>query len=145
MKLKLTFATLFLSMSINAQSIIHVDNSLRMPLQRALLELKKVGVDYDPMSEPFILMYGKTRNQAAAASLGRHKDGVLILVNQSVFDSYDIRAQVWIIIHELAHDVFDLGHTEDGVMIAEIPNAITMDMWRQSMNILKEQINKRRE
>ena len=145
MKLKLTFATLFLSMSINAQSIIHVDNSLRMPLQRALLELKKVGVDYDPMSEPFILMYGKTRNQAAAASLGRHKDGVLILVNQSVFDSYDIRAQVWIIIHELAHDVFDLGHTEDGVMIAEIPNAITMDMWRQSMNILKEQINNRRE
>ena len=141
MKLKLTFATLFLSMSINAQSIIHVDNSLRMPLQRALLELKKVGVDYDPMSEPFILMYGKTRNQAAAASLGRHKDGVLILVNQSVFDSYDIRAQVWIIIHELAHDVFDLGHTEDGVMIAEIPNAITVDMWKKSMNILKEQIN----
>ena len=145
MKLRFIFATLFLSMSINAQSIIHVDNSLRLPLQRALLELKKVGVDYDPMSEPFILMYGKTRNQAAAASLGRHKDGVLILVNQSVFDSYDIRAQVWIIIHELAHDVFDLGHTEDGVMIAEIPNAITMDMWRQSMNILKEQINNRRE
>ena len=145
MKLRFIFATLFLSMSINAQSIIHVDNSLRMPLQRALLELKKVGVNYDPISEPFILMYGKTRNKAAAASLGRHKDGVLIFVNQSVFDGYDMRTKVWIIIHELAHDVFDLGHTEDGVMIAEIPNAITMDMWRQSMNILKEQINNRRE
>ena len=141
MKLKFIFATLFLSMSINAQSIIHVDNSLRMPLQRALLELKKIGVDYNPMSEPFILMYGKTRNKAAAASLGRHKEGVLILVNQSVFNSYDIRTKVWIMIHELAHDVFDLGHTEDGVMIAEIPNAITVDKWKKSMNILKEQIN----
>jgi len=116
-----------------------------MPLQRALLELKKIGVDYDPMSEPFILMYGNTRNKAAAVSLGRNKEGVLIFVNESVFNTYDMRSQVWIIIHEIAHDVFNLGHSHDGVMTAEIPNAITTAMWSKSMNILKQQINHKHE
>jgi len=136
-----TLLTVFQVGWISAQSIIHVDNELRNPLQRALLELHKIGVEYNPMDEPFVLMYGSTRGQAAAVSKGKNKEGVLIFVNRNVFNSYSLRSQVWIIIHELAHDVFNLEHSHDGVMVAEIPNAINKELWEEGMNILKEQIN----
>lgn len=144
MKTKLRLFTLLIVLQtgwISAQNIVHVDKELRLPLQRALLEFKKIGVEYDPMDEPFVLMFGSTRGQAAAVSMGKNKEGVLIFVNRNVFNSYSLRSQVWIIIHELAHDVFNLEHSHDGVMVAEIPNAINKELWEEGMNILKEQIN----
>ena len=48
---------------------------------------------------------------------------------------------MWIIIHELAHDVFNLEHSDDGVMVSEIPNAINKELWEEGMNILKKEIN----
>jgi len=142
MKLKLIFATLFLMIigNINGQHTFHVDAELKPSLQRALLELKKRGVNYDPMSESFVVMFGRTRNRAAGVSHGKNKDGVLIFINEDVFRGYDIRTRVWVMIHELAHDVYNLEHKDTGVMTVEVPNIINKKLWEESLTNLIEDI-----
>lgn len=134
-KLKfITLLTVLLTGFTNAQHILHIDKSLRTPLMRAFSVLKTAGVTLNYEEQTFIVTYGETRNKAVAVARGKDREGVYIHINRDRWSDYSELTKVWIILHELGHDYFNLEHddTNMNIMNTAIPPALTSKLWRKA-------------
>jgi hypothetical protein len=70
--------------------------------------LIKNGVEAD-FTQRLVIVYGDT-GEATGVAHGRGEHGVFIRINKNIWHTLSTEQKHWVIYHELAHDMFDLGH-----------------------------------
>lgn len=126
-KLRLLIAASLLAISYsNAQNKFFVDDRLFMHFNEVVQELKQEGL-WKGTSEIFVIKF--YRKEAAprriAAAYGRHNDKLtMIMISEKHWKELNRFQKVFVVMHELGHDYYNLAHIEDesNIMRHNVPN-----------------------
>lgn len=126
-KLRLFIVASLLAISYsNAQNKFFVDDRLFLHFNEVVQDLKKEGL-WNGTTEVFVIRFYKKENSAKriAAAYGRYNDDMtMITISKRHWDKLNRYQKVFVVMHELGHDYYNLGHTEDedNIMRYNVPN-----------------------
>lgn len=130
-RLRLLIAVSLLVISFGrAQTKFFVDDDLFDIFNEAIQELRTEGL-WDGATEHFVIKFYNTTAyyKRVAAAYGRGNDKLtFIMINRKMWKKMSYYQKRFIVMHELGHDYYNLGHEDclDSIMRHDVPDDLDM-------------------
>ena len=131
MKLIILFFPIFLYGQVH-----NVDKGLKETFYSSMTILKDNGVEVDLSRQVKVVFGNVNREVTLAQARGKHNHYIYIVFDRASFYRMSKIERIYVMIHELGHDYFNLEHSESGLMSKDI--SIGKNRTKDLMNDINE-------
>lgn len=134
----------FLTTSISSSQdyVQHIDEGIIKEWIRTIRAIGQTGNTVDFKGQTVYIGFGGlATGKRAAVALGKDKEGVIILINERNWRGQSFNQRLWTLAHELAHDLYNLGHGDIELMEEKVPEVVTSRRLNNALIELYNHIN----